>query len=61
MTKAVFQDRTGRRAARITSIGWLIAGLAIVVGAIFAVTLWAPTKMDAARLPGQISALKVQK
>jgi cellulose synthase/poly-beta-1,6-N-acetylglucosamine synthase-like glycosyltransferase/peptidoglycan/xylan/chitin deacetylase (PgdA/CDA1 family) len=61
VTKAVFQDRTGRRAARITSIGWLIAGLAIVVGAIFAVTLWAPTKMDAARLPGQISALKVQK
>ena len=61
MTKPIFQDGTGRRAARVTSIGWLIATLTIVLGAVFAVTLFAPSRMEAARLPGQISALKVQK
>ena len=61
MTKPVFQDRTGRRAARVTWAGWLIAGLTIVLGAVFAVTLLAPSRMQAARLPGEFSALHVQK
>jgi cellulose synthase/poly-beta-1,6-N-acetylglucosamine synthase-like glycosyltransferase/peptidoglycan/xylan/chitin deacetylase (PgdA/CDA1 family) len=61
VTKPIFQDRTGRRASRVTSIGWLIAVLTILLGGAFAVTLWAPSRMEAAKLPGQISALRVQK
>ncbi|MBV9062214.1 MAG: polysaccharide deacetylase family protein, partial [Alphaproteobacteria bacterium] len=41
--------------------GWLTAALAVVIGILFAVTLLAPSRMEAARLPGEISALKVQK
>ncbi|HEY1962716.1 MAG TPA: glycosyltransferase [Rhizomicrobium sp.] len=61
MTKSVFQDRTGRRAVRVTWIGWTIAALTIVLGLVFTVTLFAPSHMEAARLPGHISALKVQR
>jgi cellulose synthase/poly-beta-1,6-N-acetylglucosamine synthase-like glycosyltransferase/peptidoglycan/xylan/chitin deacetylase (PgdA/CDA1 family) len=60
VTKPIFHDRTGRRAARVTSIGWLIAALAILLGGVFAVTLWAPSRMNAAKLPGEISAIRVQ-
>jgi peptidoglycan-N-acetylglucosamine deacetylase len=61
VTKPIFQDRTGRRAARVTSIGWLIATLTILLGGVFAATLWAPSRMNAAKLPGEISAIRVQK
>ena len=61
VTKAVFQDGTGRRAARVAWAGWLLAALAIVMGVVFAVTLLAPTQMAAAKLPGEISALRVQR
>ncbi|HSC17986.1 MAG TPA: glycosyltransferase [Rhizomicrobium sp.] len=60
MTNPIFQDRTGRRAARVTRLGWLIAALSLVLGVIFAATLFAPSRMEAARLPGQISALHIQ-
>jgi cellulose synthase/poly-beta-1,6-N-acetylglucosamine synthase-like glycosyltransferase/peptidoglycan/xylan/chitin deacetylase (PgdA/CDA1 family) len=61
VTKPVFQDGTGRRAARIAWAGWLLSALAIVMGVVFAVTLLAPTHMAVARLPGEISALRIQR
>jgi peptidoglycan-N-acetylglucosamine deacetylase len=61
VTKPIFQDRTGRRAARVSWIGWLIAALTMILGVVFAVTLLAPSQMAAARLPGETSVLHVQK
>ena len=61
MTKTIFQDGTGRRAARLNLIGWLIAGLAIVLGGVFTATLFAPSRMEAAKLPGQINAVRIQR
>src|SRR6185503_190505 len=46
--------------AHVTRVGWLIAAFSLVLGGIFAVTLFAPSRMEAARLPGQISALHIQ-
>src|SRR5215469_11499240 len=57
--KPIFFDATGRRAARVTVVGWTIAILSSVLGIIFVATLFAAPQMASLRLPGQLSAINL--
>src|SRR5215469_3146807 len=57
--KPIFFDATGRRAARVTVVGWTIAILSSVLGIVFVTTLFAAPQMASLRLPGQLTAINL--
>jgi cellulose synthase/poly-beta-1,6-N-acetylglucosamine synthase-like glycosyltransferase/peptidoglycan/xylan/chitin deacetylase (PgdA/CDA1 family)/spore germination protein YaaH len=57
--KPIFFDATGRRAARVTVVGWTIAILSSVLGIVFVATLFAAPQMANLRLPGQLTAINL--
>ena len=56
--KPIFFDASGRRAARISLIGWAAAVVSTLVGAAFLASLLAVAPVQGMRLPGQLTAIK---
>ena len=56
--KPVFFDATGRRAARISLIGWVAAVISLALGVAFAASLIGVTRVAAIKLPGQLTAIR---
>ncbi len=55
--KPIFFDATGRRAARVSVVGWVAAVLSTILGIVFVATLFASPRMAQLRLPGQLTAI----
>ena len=55
--KPIFFDASGRRAARVSIIGWAAAVISTLLGAIFVATLFAAPQIAHLRLPGQLQAI----
>ena len=55
--KPIFFDATGRRAARVSIVGWVAAVVSTILGAVFVATLFASPQMAQLRLPGQLTAI----
>lgn len=56
--KPIFFDATGRRATRVSIIGWAAAIVSTLVGAAFLASLLAVAPVQSVKLPGQITAIK---
>ncbi|MGN6516861.1 MAG: polysaccharide deacetylase family protein [Rhizomicrobium sp.] len=57
--KPIFFDATGKRAARISLIGWIAVVASVVLGGAFVATLVAVPKEAILDLPGRITAIHV--
>ncbi|HTW34155.1 MAG TPA: polysaccharide deacetylase family protein [Rhizomicrobium sp.] len=57
--KPIFFDATGRRAARVSFAGWVLAVVSTILGGIFIATLFAAPQMAQLRLPGQRTAINL--
>jgi cellulose synthase/poly-beta-1,6-N-acetylglucosamine synthase-like glycosyltransferase/peptidoglycan/xylan/chitin deacetylase (PgdA/CDA1 family)/spore germination protein YaaH len=57
--KPIFFDATGRRAARVSLAGWVLAVVSTILGGIFIFTLFAAPQMAQLRLPGQLTPVNV--
>lgn len=55
--KPIFFDATGRRAAHVSTIGWVAAVVSTLVGIAFLASLIAIPHFNALKLPGQLSAV----
>lgn len=55
--KPIFFDATGRRAVRVSVLGWIFAILAMILTAGFVATLVAAPQMAQLRLPGQLTPI----
>ncbi|MGB8363691.1 MAG: glycosyltransferase, partial [Rhizomicrobium sp.] len=55
--KPIFFDATGRRAARVSVVGWVVAVVSTVLSIVFVATLFASPRMAQLRLPGQLTAI----
>ncbi len=56
-SKPVFFDATGKRAARISLIGWIAAAISLAVGIVFVANLVGVTQLETVKLPGHITAI----
>src|SRR5579862_2196655 len=59
--KPIFFDASGRRAARVSLVGWAVAVLSTILGAVFVGTLFAAPQMGQLRLPGQLTPINFAK
>jgi peptidoglycan-N-acetylglucosamine deacetylase len=59
--KPVFFDATGKRALRISLIGWVAAIVSTLLGAAFLTSLAAVPHIASVRLPGRLTPVNVQK
>ncbi len=59
--KPIFFDASGRRAARVSFVGWAVAIVSTILGAVFVGTLFAAPQMEQLRLPGQLTAITFAK
>lgn len=57
--KPIFFDATGRRAARVSFAGWVLAVVSTILGGVFLATLFAAPQMAQLRLPGQYTPVNV--
>jgi peptidoglycan-N-acetylglucosamine deacetylase len=55
--KPIFFDASGRRATRVSVIGWVVAVVSTLLFAVFVGTLFAAPQMANLRYPGQLSAI----
>src|SRR5579871_4996639 len=55
--KPVFFDSSGRRAVRASAVGWTVAVVSLVLGAVFAASLAVAPQVTQLRLPGHLTAL----
>jgi cellulose synthase/poly-beta-1,6-N-acetylglucosamine synthase-like glycosyltransferase/peptidoglycan/xylan/chitin deacetylase (PgdA/CDA1 family) len=55
--KPIFFDATGKRAARVSTVGWAVAVVSTLLGIVFAATLFASPQMAQLRLPGQLTPI----
>ncbi len=59
--KPIFFDATGRRAARASLIGWIVALISLPLGAVFAFTLFSLVNVTTTvRLPGKLTAINTR-
>ncbi len=57
--KPIFFDASGRRAARVSLIGWIAAVIAVLVGTAFAASLIIVPHVDGLTLPGRLTAIHI--
>ena len=55
--KPIFFDATGRRAARVSVFGWIVAVVSTILGGVFVATLFAAPQMAELHLPGQLTPI----
>ena len=58
--KPIFLDVTGRRATRISLIGWIAAVVSTALGIGFVISLFAVPQLQHVRLPGELSVIHTQ-
>jgi cellulose synthase/poly-beta-1,6-N-acetylglucosamine synthase-like glycosyltransferase/peptidoglycan/xylan/chitin deacetylase (PgdA/CDA1 family) len=58
--KPVFLDVTGRRATRISLIGWIAAIVSTALGIGFVASMFAVPQLEHVRLPGELSVIHAQ-
>lgn len=58
--KPVFLDVTGRRATRISLIGWIAAIVSSALGIGFVISLFAVPQLEHVKLPGELSVIRAQ-
>ena len=58
--KPVFLDVTGRRATRISLIGWVAAIVSTALGIGFVASMFAVPQLEHVRLPGELSVIHAQ-
>src|ERR1700744_1604933 len=59
--KPIFFDATGRRAARVSLIAWVLVAISGLMGAAFLTSLAMAPEVEHLRLPGQITAIQLEK
>src|SRR5277367_2030291 len=59
--KPIFFDASGRRATRVSVIGWVVAVVSTLLFAVFVGTLFAAPQMAHLRLPGQLTPITFAK
>ncbi|MGH6870172.1 MAG: polysaccharide deacetylase family protein [Rhizomicrobium sp.] len=59
--KPIFFDLTGRRAARVSLIAWLLVVVSGLMGAAFLASLVMSPKVGSLRLPGQLTAIQLER
>jgi cellulose synthase/poly-beta-1,6-N-acetylglucosamine synthase-like glycosyltransferase/peptidoglycan/xylan/chitin deacetylase (PgdA/CDA1 family)/spore germination protein YaaH len=57
--KPIFFDATGRRAARVSFAGWVLAVVSTILGGVFITTLFAAPQVAELRLGGQLTPVNV--
>src|SRR5580698_8728765 len=57
--KPIFFDATGRRAARVSFAGWVLAVVSTILGGVFIATLFAAPQMAQLHLGGQLTPVNV--
>ncbi|HUO94441.1 MAG TPA: glycosyltransferase [Rhizomicrobium sp.] len=57
--KPIFFDATGRRAARVSFAGWMLAVASTLLGGIFVMTLFAAPQMAKLPMPGRLTPINV--
>ena len=57
--KPIFFDATGRRAARVSFAGWVLAVVSTILGGVFLATLFAAPQMAQLHLGGQLTPVNV--
>lgn len=61
VNRPIFFDATGRRAARVSFIGWTAVILSVLLGAAFVANLVNAPDVGQIRLPGQLTAVQLEK
>ncbi|HEX3672761.1 MAG TPA: hypothetical protein VHU87_00680, partial [Rhizomicrobium sp.] len=59
--KPIFFDATGRRAARVSVIAWAVVAISGLMGAAFLASLIMAPAVQQIRLPGQLTAVQLEK
>jgi cellulose synthase/poly-beta-1,6-N-acetylglucosamine synthase-like glycosyltransferase/peptidoglycan/xylan/chitin deacetylase (PgdA/CDA1 family)/spore germination protein YaaH len=57
--KPIFFDESGRRAARVSFIGWLAAVIAVLIGTAFVASLVVVPHVEGLTLPGRLTAVHI--
>jgi len=61
VNKPIFFDATGRRAARVSFIGWTAVVVSVLLGAAFVASLVRVPDPQQIKLPGQLTAVQLEK
>ena len=57
--RPIFFDASGKRATRLTIVGWVAAALSLVLGAAFAINLSDAAQLATVKLPGTLVAIHI--
>ncbi|HEY1630266.1 MAG TPA: polysaccharide deacetylase family protein [Rhizomicrobium sp.] len=61
VNKPIFFDATGRRAARVSLIAWVLVAISGLMGAAFLTSLAMAPEVERLHLPGQLTAIQLEK
>jgi peptidoglycan-N-acetylglucosamine deacetylase len=61
VNRPIFFDATGRRAARVSFIGWTAVAISVLLGAAFVASLVMVPDLNPIKLPGQLTAVQLEK
>src|SRR6202789_357299 len=61
VNRSIFFDATGRRAARVSFIGWTAALISVLLGAAFVANLVMVPDVGRVKLPGEVTAVQLEK